>query len=89
MAARMSAALGWLKQQDVAATVELIEQAKLPVMAPDTMTTERFMQLMAVDKKVLDGVLRLVLLREIGHAVVTNDYTNQQLEDSISLSLPA
>lgn len=89
MAARMSAELGWISAGDVERTVQLIEHARLPTMAPDSMTTERFMELMAVDKKVLDGVLRLVLLQEIGHAVVTNDYTNQQLAESIALSLPA
>jgi 3-dehydroquinate synthase len=29
---------------------------------------------MSVDKKVLDGSLRLVLLKSIGHAVVTSNF---------------
>jgi 3-dehydroquinate synthase len=88
MAARLSQQLGWLSSDDVAQTVQLIEQAKLPTKAPAKMTTERFLELMAVDKKVLDGVLRLVLLKGIGQAIVTNNYTNQQLADSIATSLP-
>ncbi len=87
MAARMSELLGWMSAQEVAQTVSLIERAKLPVMPPVEMTADRFEQLMAVDKKVLDGVLRLVLMREIGDAVVTDDYTPQQLTDAIKLSL--
>jgi len=44
---------------------------------------------MSVDKKVMDGVLRLVLLKDIGHAVITNDYTQQQLVEAIRSSYPA
>lgn len=87
MAAHMSQHLGWLSSEDVAQAIQLIENAKLPITAPDSMTVERFLEYMAVDKKVLDGVLRLVLLQQIGHAVVTNDYTNQQLEQAIRSSL--
>lgn len=88
MAARLSQQLGWLSDEDVQQTVQLVEHAKLPVMAPDRMTTQRFLELMAVDKKVLDGVLRLVLMQQIGDAIVTNDYNNQQLKDAIIASLP-
>lgn len=86
MAARMSARLGWLSETDVARTMALTERARLPVYAPESMTTAQFLELMAVDKKVMDGVLRLVLLKQIGHAVVTDDYTQQQLVDTIEAS---
>ena len=87
MAARMSQQLGWIDDNAVVQTVALIEQAKLPTMAPASMTVEQFMQLMAVDKKVLDGVLRLVLLKSIGDAVVTDDYSREQLEQAVASSL--
>ena len=35
---------------------------------------------MAVDKKVLDGRLRLVLLKAIGRAVVTDDFDLDRLQ---------
>jgi 3-dehydroquinate synthase len=35
---------------------------------------------MARDKKVLDGRLRVVLLREIGHAVVVDDVDGQEID---------
>jgi 3-dehydroquinate synthase len=38
------------------------------------MQVEQFLALMAVDKKVLDGQLRLVLLKTIGEAVVTSEF---------------
>ena len=64
----------------------MIQQANLPVHAPAELGVERFMELMSVDKKVIDGVLRLVLLKAIGHAVITNDYSRQQLADAIKSS---
>jgi 3-dehydroquinate synthase len=57
----------------------LLERAGLPVKVPGLMTVDRFLELMAVDKKVLDGHLRLVLLRAIGDAVVTTDVNPDHL----------
>ena len=89
MAAKMSALLGWMSDAQVEDAVALIAQAKLPTQAPESMTIEQFLELMSVDKKVLDGVLRLVLLKEIGHAVVTDNYTQEQLAEALKASLPA
>ncbi len=83
MAARMSRRLGWIEQSDLVRIIGLIASARLPVHAPAAMDVERFIELMSVDKKVLDGVLRLVLLKAIGHAVITDDYTPAQLGDAI------
>jgi 3-dehydroquinate synthase len=79
MACRLSVGLGWLSE-DIAQRAEtLIAAAGLPVAPPATMTQEQFMQYMAVDKKVLDGGLRLVLLKGCGEAVVTGDFDQAQL----------
>ena len=45
------------------ASTRLVAAAGLPVRPPPEMTAERFMEVMAVDKKVIDGQLRLVLMR--------------------------
>jgi 3-dehydroquinate synthase len=89
MAAIMSHQLGWISADDVNAVTGMIKQANLPVNAPAEISIERFVELMSVDKKVMDGVLRLVLLKDIGHAVITNDYTQQQLVEAIHSSYPA
>lgn len=86
MAAKMSELLGWINSSQVEETLSILKQAKLPTEAPESITVEKFMDLMSVDKKVLDGVLRLILLKEIGQAVVTNDYTQDQLEKTIQNS---
>ena len=89
MAAIMSHQLGWITAADVSSITGMIEQARLPVHAPAELSVERFVELMSVDKKVMDGVLRLVLLKNIGHAVITDDYTQQQLIEAIRSSYQA
>ena len=86
MAAIMSNQMGWMSDEDTRKTINLIEQAKLPSKAPDSMSAEKFMELMSVDKKVLDGVLRLVLMKGIGQSLVTSDYTIEDLKKAIKLS---
>jgi 3-dehydroquinate synthase len=74
MAADLSARLGWLSAAARQRTRDLIDRAGLPTAPPSDLSAERFLELMAVDKKVLDGRLRLVLLRAIGAAVVTDAF---------------
>ncbi|MEH6549183.1 MAG: 3-dehydroquinate synthase [Pseudomonadales bacterium] len=73
IAARLSVDLGWLSQDALNRCIELLCRAGLPVHAPADMTPERFLELMAVDKKVLDGRLRLVLLQSLGSAVISSE----------------
>jgi len=74
LAAELSARLGWLSHADVRRTRALLSGFGLPVDPPRELSAERWLALMAVDKKVLAGRLRLVLLRGIGDAVVTADF---------------
>ena len=89
MASIMSHQLGWISSTDVDQVSAMIAQANLPVAAPAELSVQRFIELMSVDKKVMDGVLRLVLLKDIGHAVITNDYTQEQLAAAIQSSYAA
>ena len=84
MAARMSARLGWIDDKAVARATDLIARGGLPTEPPEKMTGNRFLELMAVDKKVIDGTLRLVLLRAIGEAVVTADFEPGALRETVS-----
>ena len=73
MAADLSLRRGAINAQEFERIVNLLLKAGLPVKAPVDMPPEVFMQLMGVDKKVLDGRLRLVLLEAMGKAIVTSD----------------
>lgn len=84
MAARLSQRLGWLSGAEVERIQALIERAGLPVNPPASIRPERLLELMQVDKKVLGGQLRLVLLRRIGQAVVTADFDHAALTATLN-----
>lgn len=83
MALDMSERLGWISAAERDRGVRLFMAAGLPVVPPLEMTPEDFMEHMAVDKKVLDGQLRLVLLRGLGGAVVTADFAPEVLNATL------
>ena len=70
LAARLSHMMGMLSESDVIRTVSICERANLPVQPPKGMTPNDFLERMAVDKKNIDGRLRLVLMRSLGVAFV-------------------
>ncbi len=84
LAADLSRRLGWISDADLQRIVRLIARARLPVAAPPTLSAERFMELMAVDKKVKAGKLRLVLLKAIGVAVLTSDFAADKLIETLT-----
>ncbi|EMR13934.1 3-dehydroquinate synthase [Methylophaga lonarensis MPL] len=83
MAADLSQRLGWLPTETVERIRAILQAAALPVEAPSEMTEQQFMDLMAVDKKVQEGVIRLILLRGIGQAVISDDYEAAQLSATL------
>lgn len=84
MAADLSMRRGDLSQTDVTRIINLLVRANLPTRAPQDMTSEQFVDLMGVDKKVLDGRLRLVLLESLGKAVVTSDINTDLLMETFA-----
>jgi 3-dehydroquinate synthase len=85
MAADLSARMGWMSEAEVERVRTLLIRAELPVDGPAEMTPEQFMDLMAVDKKVQDGVIRLILLKGIGQAVMSDDYQPDKLQQTLAL----
>jgi 3-dehydroquinate synthase len=83
MAADLSARLGWISRADVRRIEDLFLRAGLPVHGPADLPPERYLQLMAHDKKVVDGRLRLILLRGIGNAVVHSDAPGNDIRAAI------
>ena len=78
MAAAMSSECGLLAASEAARVRQLVELAGLPAQIP-SVTPEQMLEHMRIDKKVLEGRLRLVLLRRIGEAFVTSDYPQAAL----------
>lgn len=83
MAADLSVRQGMITEQDRDRAISLIERASLPGLAPAGMTPDDFRRLMAVDKKNVDGELRLVLLRALGDAVVTSEVDASKLDETL------
>ena len=83
MAADLSLRQGMISEQDCARAIRIIERANLPGLAPADMTPADFKRLMAVDKKNVDGSLRLVLLRALGDAVVTDEVDTLKLDATL------
>lgn len=84
MAVDVSYRLGWIDETLVKRVLKILQQAKLPTAPPETMTVDMFKSVMAVDKKVADGLLRLILLKgALGSCVFTGDYDRQALDDTL------
>ena len=83
-AVEMSKRLGDLTDQDQARIASVIQQARLPLKPPEALSPSQFMTLMAADKKVQAGRIRLVLLRSIGQAYVTGDYPDAILQATLA-----
>ncbi len=79
MAAEMSRELSWLDDAAVQRIRALLTRLGLPVAPPPELASEQLLEFMAVDKKVQGGELRLVLLKAIGGAEVTRDFTRGQI----------
>jgi len=79
LAAEFSRRLGWIDASDVERVRRVLQRTELPTVAP-RIGAARALALMGMDKKVIGGRIRLVLLRRLGEAVVTGDYPAEVLD---------
>jgi 3-dehydroquinate synthase len=84
MAADLSMRLGLLEQDKVDKIRSLLEKTNLPTQVHKDVKLEQMFENMKVDKKSRDGVLYLILLNDIGEAIITSDYTEQALKETIN-----
>jgi 3-dehydroquinate synthase len=83
MAATMSRECGLLGAADAERVRRLVELAGLPTQA-GAVSPARMLSHMRIDKKVLGGRLRLVLLRSLGEAFITDDYPPEALQRTLA-----
>ncbi len=84
LSAQFSSQLGWLPEDTVQRVVALLQKMNLPTTIPYHLTVQQLLDLMKVDKKVKKGKIRLILLKAIGKAQVTEDYPSVLLEQILS-----
>jgi 3-dehydroquinate synthase len=70
LAADLSRRKGWLDDTDLTRIIGLLKKCQLPTRSPEQMDSDRYLDLMAVDKKNVDGQIRLILLTKIGMATL-------------------
>jgi 3-dehydroquinate synthase len=83
MAADLSRRLGWLDADSVERITGIFRLAGLPVTCPPGFTVERFIDLMSVDKKNVDGAIRLILLKSIGEATLPIPVDGMMLNETL------
>ena len=83
MAADLSQRLGLIDRPVKERVRDLLARAGLPTETP-RVGAERAFELMRMDKKVLAGTVRLVLLEKLGHGVVTGTYAQSALDATLT-----
>ena len=63
---------------------KLLSRFGLPI-DPPALGADRYLELMARDKKVEGGTLRLVLLRALGQAVIVRDVSRPKLKNLLEV----
>ncbi|NND69079.1 MAG: 3-dehydroquinate synthase [Halioglobus sp.] len=79
LAVELSARRGWVDAGEVERLRTLLGTMQLPVAPPADMDAAQFLELMARDKKVIDGRMRLILLRHVGEACIVDDASDAEI----------
>jgi 3-dehydroquinate synthase len=82
LAADMSKRLGWVTAADVERVEGILRRFGLPVDV-SALPAAALAEKMKIDKKVAAGRIRLVLLKAIGKSVVTGDYADAALRETL------
>ena len=85
MAADLSCRHGWLSEEEFARILALLQRAGLPTQGP-ALGADRYLDLMAMDKKVTAGKIRLVLLKKIGEGVISTEASEDEILAAIEAS---
>jgi 3-dehydroquinate synthase len=87
MAAELSVRAGLLPAPDAARVRRLVQRAGLPTAGP-ALSVERYLELMAIDKKAAGGRVRFVVLAGVGRAVLQGDFDERLVREAITAASP-
>lgn len=84
LAADLSQRMNWIESADVVRIKNLIERFGLPTHLPVGLQCDKIMDIMAVDKKNISEQLRLVLLKRVGAAELTDTVSISQVRQVLA-----
>jgi 3-dehydroquinate synthase len=85
LAARISAARGWIDHEVVARLTALLRHVNLPITPPQDMSTAVFLDAMMGDKKTAAGKIRYILLAELGRATLVDDVQPEEIAAALAV----
>ena len=77
MAAKLSKDEGNLSHEETLRGESILSKADLPISINKTIDSETLITAMSLDKKSIDGKIRLVLLKSLGDSYLTDSYSNE------------
>ena len=84
MASILSMLEGDLSKEDTNRIQNILEKANLPTTIKKSMDSESLIKAMSLDKKSIDGNIRLVLLKSIGDSLITGSYSKENFNTVVS-----
>jgi 3-dehydroquinate synthase len=84
MAIDLSIREGLVDEEIRQRAVALLQRAGLPVTPPAEITVEQYLNAMSIDKKNVDGRIKLVLLNALGDAFITDEYNHNKLLQTLN-----
>jgi 3-dehydroquinate synthase len=84
MAAKLSELEGNLSVDDVERVKNILTKAKLPCNIEGEVSSENLIKAMSIDKKAIDGNIRLVLLKYLGDSYLSDSYSQENFQQVIS-----
>ena len=77
MAAKLSMDEGHLSHEDAIRVENILSKANLPIAIKKSIDSETLIESMSLDKKSIDGKIRLVLLKALGDSYLTEAYSKE------------
>ena len=84
MAAKLSMDEGHLSNEDAIRVENILSKANLPIAIKKSIDSETLIEAMSLDKKSIDGKIRLVLLKALGDSYLTDTYSKENFNRVIN-----
>ena len=84
MAAKLSMDEGHLSHEDAIRVESILSKANLPIAIKKSIDSETLIEAMSLDKKSIDGKIRLVLLKALGDSYLTDSYSKENFNGVVN-----